>query len=964
LAGLFSFVLGAACFGQAQVLTQANDIYRSGVNASEVTLNTGNVSAGTFGPLFQLPLDGQAYAQPLYVPGIKMQDGNVHNLIITATEHDSVYAYDADSGSTTPLWQTSFINPSAGITTVPYTDITTANDIHPEIGITSTPVITLNQLTGDGVIYVTAKTKEVSGSTVNYVWRLHALDLITGQDLPNSPAVISASVPGTGMGAVNGSVPFIPMVQNQRPAILLDNGVLYLAFGSHGDVGNYHGWVLAYNPTTLSQVGAWCSDPNGEDGGIWQAGHGLADDGRGNIVFETGNGTYDPSSGNWGDSFVRLSPASSGLSAIDSFTPASQLSWDAFDVDLGSSGPLVIPSLGLVVGGGKDGRIYALNSSSLGGYNFLVDTNALQIVMTGNQQVISSQIALINGNSGFLYTGVQGDHIRAYSFTGNPSQPISTASSAESQEDPGSGAFMSISTNAYQPGTSILWATMTLNGRGQAQAIPGVLRAYDATTLKELYNSSSPPNNNNCFAKFVCPTVANGKVYVSYFPPEGAATGASIIGYGLLGNFSKAPNAPAGFSGVSDNGADELSWTPTSGALSYNVYRGPAGGPLSVLQSGVASACYKDTSVSNGSTYVYAVTAVNSAGESAQSSAVTCSPASTFLLYGNQCGTGSDGIFAVDANYSGGTPLANPLLSAAGTVYSSARVGTFTYTLSGIVPNANYTLTLYFDELQYTQPGQRLERVICNGHTIVVNLDLVQQAGAEVGFSQTFAVTGNQNGQITFTCEPMANSPVQSATLSGFTITGSSLMVPPITHNLQATGFVAYNSLTWDPTPGATTYNLYRGTTPGGETLYESGLHDTAFVDWETTYGQPYYYYVTSVNSHGEGMHSSEKSSTAYDVTPTLSVQNVTVHRGATVTFQLTLACSGSPTNNPSITPWYFDTNFLGKLELQGNSWPVNSPMTVTLICSRSAVVGASSVQICVTLGPDIHWVAVPITVT
>ncbi len=950
---------------QNPVLTQANDIFRSGVNPAETILNTGNVAPGSFGLLCEKPVDGQIYAQPLYVPGIKMGDGRVHNLVIVATEHDSVYAFDADSTLPSPLWQTSFINPAAGVTTVPYLDASPANDIHPEIGITATPVISLNQTASDGVIYVTAKTKETAGSTVNYFCRLHALDLITGQDLPNSPGNCSASVSGTGTGSVNGTITFNPLIQNQRSALLLDNGTIYMAFASHGDTGNYHGWVFAYNPTTLAQVGVWCSDPNGESGGIWQAGHGLADDGTGNILFETGNGTFNAPTNNYGDSFIRLSPAGSGLEPVDYFTPSSQLLYDAFDVDLGSSGPLVLPSLGLVIGGGKDGRIYALNSQSLGGYSGLFDTNPLQIVMSGNQEMLSSPVGLINGNAGFIYTGICGDHIRAYGITGNPQQPVSTSSVGQSLTAPASGAFLSLSTNNYQVGTSVLWASMALTGRGQAAATPGVLRAYDATTMAELYDSAQVPSDSlGCYAKFVCPTVANGKVYLPVFPPEGASVGAALAFYGPLGSLTAITNSPNNLTGVSDNGAVELSWSPTPGTITYNVYRGASGGPLTLLQSGVATCAFKDSLVSNGTTYSYAVTAVNTAGESAQSSTVTCSPAASLKLFANQCGGGSAEGFSADANYSGGAPLANPSPAAVGSVYSSARVGTFTYTESGIIPGRAYSLTLYFDELQYTKPGQRLMRVIVNGSSVVANLDLVKQAGAGVGFSSTYKVVGNHEGQILITCEPMANSPAQAATLSGFTVSGSELLVAPLTHGMTATPYIAYNRLVWFATPGATSYNLYRGTVSGQERLYESGLHDVTFLDWEINLGQTYYYYVTSVNANGEGAPSSEKASAAFDFTPTLSVSSVTVHRGSTATFTLTLNCAGNPTNNPAVTPWYFDTNFIGKFEYTGNSFPVNTPITVTVVCSKSAVRGPSSAQLCVVMGPDIQWVTVPLTIT
>ena len=291
----------------AGTFTYHNDIGRTGENLNEIALTPADVNQSTFGKLFSYPLDGLTLASPLYVANVNIPGKGYHNVVYVATEHDSVYAFDADGLSSTPLWHDSFIDPANGITPVPAADTGETGDIPNEIGITSTPVIDPTT----GTLYVDAATKEVSGGTTTYYHKLHALDIATGAEKFGSPVTIQASVPGTGMGSQGGTLTFVPLRQNQRTALLLSNGVVYLGFSSRGDIEPFHGWVLGYNATTLQQVMVYCTTPNGDDGGVWMSGDGVAADSAGSLYFITGDGLFDASSGgnDYGDSFVKMNAA-------------------------------------------------------------------------------------------------------------------------------------------------------------------------------------------------------------------------------------------------------------------------------------------------------------------------------------------------------------------------------------------------------------------------------------------------------------------------------------------------------------------------------------------------------------------------------------------------------------------------------------------------------------------------------
>jgi hypothetical protein len=490
--------------------THHNDNLRTGANLGETALTPANVNSTNFGKLLTWQLDGNMHASALYVAGVNVPGVGLRNVIYAATEHDSVYAFDADGTSASPLWQKSFINPAAGVTTVPANDTGECCDIVNEIGITSTPVIDPATRT----LYVVAKTKEVSGSNTTYVQRLHALDIATGAEKFGSPVVIQASVPGSGTGSQGGQVAFDPLRENQRPALLLSNGVVYLAFASHGDQQPYHGWVLGYNAATLQRVMAYNATANGSGGGIWHSGGGPAADAAGNVYFVTGNGTFDANAGgtNYGDSFVKLSPAGT---VVDYFTPSNQAGLSAANFDLGSSGILLLPDQPgahphLALSAGKNESIKVVDRDNMGHFNANNDNQIVQslvnIFPNGTPEPGNYNAAVYF--NGTVYFAPVNDSVMAFGLSNGLLTTSPTSTTAEVYTYP--GGAISVSANGSTNG--IVWAVQR-NG----SIAPGGLRAYDATNLGvQLYNSDQAGLRDtlDVAAKFSVPLVANGKVFV------------------------------------------------------------------------------------------------------------------------------------------------------------------------------------------------------------------------------------------------------------------------------------------------------------------------------------------------------------------------------------------------------------------------------------------------------------------
>jgi hypothetical protein len=471
-----------------EVLTQHNDLSRTGANLEEVLLAPVNVNASRFGKLFTRTVDGAIYAQPLYVPQLVIA-GQTQNVVIVATEHNSVYAFDADNpAATTALWQVNLG------TSVPQSEVNNCGDLPPEIGITATPVIDL----AGGTIYVDAKTKVATGSTTNYFHSLHALDLYSGQEKFGGPVVIQGST-------------FNARHNHNRPGLVLLSNVVYLAFGSHCDWQPYHGWLFGYNATNLNQVAIFNTTPNGSEGAIWSCGMAPAVDAAGNLYVMTGNGTFDANTGgsDYGQSFLKFS-TTNGLTLVDWFTPYNAVNLSSSDKDVGTGGPVLLPGSQLLVGLDKAGTLFLLSQTNLGHFsnNGTSDTNIVQeFTATAATDTIGQCPVYWKGPTNrYIYIACGNSQLKSFLFTGTniQSNPLATGSVTESDKTGGLSLSANGSTNA------ILWVTD--NGSG------GTLRAYNPFSIPtELWDSQMNSGRDalGAYVKFCAPTIANGKVYLA-----------------------------------------------------------------------------------------------------------------------------------------------------------------------------------------------------------------------------------------------------------------------------------------------------------------------------------------------------------------------------------------------------------------------------------------------------------------
>jgi len=511
LAAIF-FVLCLGCsfaWSQNDVLTQHNDNTRSGLNANETLLTPANVNVKSFGKLFTQSVDGIIVAQPLYANQVLMNDGVLHNVVYVATQNNTVYAFDADStqgNNASPLWSVSLNN---GGTPDPIADYGCTGTHYTEIGIMGTPVIDPGKTT----LYVVAKT--VTGTVRNF--SLHALDITTGNELLGGPVIISGTAASS-----NGSGTFNPIFQMQRPALLLQNGVIYIGFGGNGcDVYAYNGWLFAYNSQTLQQEAAFLVTPDGTRASIWQGGSGPAVDENGNIYVVTANGTYDgPAGGNdFGDTVLEMGWTANVFGVLDYFTPYNQLQLSNLDLDLGSSGPLILPDQPGVyahelVAGGKQGTLYLINRDNEGHFDPAGD----DVIQSIPEAVVGELVGVPSYWNGSVYVAGDLDYIKQFALVNGllTEQPVSQTTVAFLGTGP---ASTSITANGTSNG--ILWAIRHTNA---------ALFAFDPTNLaNEFYNSAQASQSRDKLVpvvRFVTPTISNGKVYI------GGTTALAV--YGLL----------------------------------------------------------------------------------------------------------------------------------------------------------------------------------------------------------------------------------------------------------------------------------------------------------------------------------------------------------------------------------------------------------------------------------------------
>lgn len=526
---LFIFFILEACVAHSQtsVLTQHNDLYRTGWNNKETLLNTKNVNKTSFGQIFSRTVDDQIYAQPLVVLNVNIPGNGSKNIVIVATVNNTVYAFDADSANISdPYWQDN-LTPT-GSRVIKNTDMTGAcggnyKDFSGNMGIVGTPVID----SATNTIYLVARSVTI-GNVSTFQQYLHAIDIITGAERPNSPVLITAQVSGTGSGNVSGVITFNSQKQNQRAGLLLLNGIVYVTWSSHCDWGPYHGWVIGYDKTSLQQKIVYNDTPNGYNGGIWMSAAAPSVDDSGNIYLATGNGsvgvTNDPTNLiNRSESALKLVPSGDSLRVSSFFTPTNYPNLEANDRDFGVAGMLLIPNTNRVLTGCKDGNLYLLDRNNMGGYNSSGNNVVQTITLGTNVWILRSSLGYYKGEQKeFIYSWSEKAPLYAFPYdrTSDTLDVKNAITSCVQGPTGGNGSFFSLSSNGSVDSTAILWVNQAANGANANQAVrPGVLRAFSATDVtKELWNSEQYPiDDPGNYAKFNCPTVSNGKVYLATF---------------------------------------------------------------------------------------------------------------------------------------------------------------------------------------------------------------------------------------------------------------------------------------------------------------------------------------------------------------------------------------------------------------------------------------------------------------
>ena len=510
------------------VLTQHNDNTRSGWNDNETALTTSNVNVQQFGKVFTLTVDGEVYGQPLVV-GHVFIGGGYHNVVYIATVNNTLYAYDGDNG--TLYWQKNFTR--SGWRPPMNTDMTgacggTYTNFSGKMGIVGTPVID----TASETMYFVARS--TTGS--QFAQYLHAVSIVTGNEVAGGPKLITAAVSGIGDGSVNGTVTFDSQRQNQRQGLTLLNGVVYVTFSSHCDWGPYHGWILGYDAGTLQQQVVYNVTPNGYAGGMWESGMAMAADG-GNLYVVAGNGTVgdsgDPTNlTNRGESALKLTPSGSTLNVASYFTPQDFQFLNDNDLDYGTMGGFLIPNSSYFLTGGKDGNLYLLDKDAMGGYVPSVN-QVQQVVPLGSSSNMHCQAAYYKGSAKeFIYVWSENDVLRGIPFDRGTNRLDRTGEIdflGTGGPTGQSGAVLSASSNGSTDGTGILWASYAMSGDAESFVTPGILRAFDANDItRELWNNqqNAARDGAGTYAKFSPPTIADGHVYLPTFSNR-------VVVYGL-----------------------------------------------------------------------------------------------------------------------------------------------------------------------------------------------------------------------------------------------------------------------------------------------------------------------------------------------------------------------------------------------------------------------------------------------
>jgi hypothetical protein len=860
--------------GQVNVVTQHNDLARTGQNPSETTLTPSNVNVNQFGLLFRNTVDNQVYAQPLVVSAVNI-GGGTHNVVYVATTSNSVYAFDGDTG--TQYWH---VNLGTPISNGDYG--AGCVDINGSAGIIGTPVID----SVSGTLYVVNSLNNAGA----FSFMLHALDITTGADRTGSPVQIT-------------NAGFTALTQNQRAGLALANGKVLIPFSSHCDMGNYHGFLFSYDPSTLAKVAVFNASPTGNGNSLWMSGQGPAVDASGNIYFGTSNGTWDGVS-NFSESFLKLSP---NLTLEDWFTPANHANLDGGDADIDTSGPLLIPPGNRLTMVGKSAVGYVINSANL---SHLGDASAVQTITLGGALHGSAVYWNSGVNGPEVYMWAQSDKLKAFQFNGSS---LNTPNFQTGPDFIGGepGAYLSISANGSTNG--IVWANAVLSGNANHGSVPGVLRAYDANNIAtELWNNQQNAGRDTCnnFAKNGYATIANGKVYLGSFGAADAGAGQVCV-YGLLPTNCTVPTAASGLTATGISGSQvNLSWSASTAscAVSYNIFRSTTSGftPSSSNQiaSGVFATTFSDTTASPATTYFYVVEGADPAGSSSPSNQASTTTGPAITSIDINAGGPAAGPFLADQDFNGGAIInhANPINvggvanPAPAAVYQTARVGNFTYTIPGFAAGSSQTVRLHFAETFFTTAGSRTFNVIINGAQVLSNFDIFATAGAQnKAVIEQFTEPANSHGQyvIQFT------SVVNQSLLSGIEITpATACTAPPAPTGLNATAISSSQiNLSWTSSTSScsVSYNVFRSTTsgftPSASNQVAGNVSGTSFSDTGLAASTAYFYLIEAANLGGTSGPSNQATATT--------------NTGTTGAVQIN-------SGGPAVSPFAADMDFTG----------------------------------------------------